>query len=80
LNLGLGYVQIDREYGGLNGDRYNLGRRFYFSGSYKLTDEFTVSTFYTRAFANDFQVGNRTRFEVLLNYNLLSTLQKAKIF
>lgn len=80
LSLAGGYAQIDRQYGGLNGDRFMIGKRFHFTGSYKLTEEFTITTFYTRAFANDFPVPNRTRFEVLFNYNLLKTLQKAKIF
>ncbi len=80
LTLGGGYAQIDRDYGGLNADRFNRGRRFFFNGGYKLTPEFTVSTFYTHAFKNDFPIANRTRFELLFSYNLLTSLKKAKLF
>lgn len=80
FTVGGGYSQIDPDYGGLNGDRFNRGRRFFVNGSYKLRPEFTISTFYTRAFKNDFPVGNRTRFELIFSYNLLKTLQKTKLF
>ncbi len=80
LTIGGGYAQIDRDYGGLNADRFNRGRRFFFSGTYNLTPEFTLTTFYTRAINNNFPISNRTRFEVMFSYNLLKSLQKAKIF
>ena len=78
--LGGGYAHIDRNYGGLNADRFNRGRRFFFNASYNLRPEFTISTFYTRAFNNDFAISNRTRFEMLFNFNLLKSLQKARLF
>jgi hypothetical protein len=80
LTVGGGYAQIDRDFGGLNGDRFNRGKRFFFNGSYRLTPEFTISTFYTRAFKNDFPIVNRTRFEVIFSYNLLRSLQRTKLF
>ncbi|MGI9065944.1 MAG: caspase family protein [Pyrinomonadaceae bacterium] len=80
LTLGGGYAQIDHDYGGLNADRFNRGKRFFFNGSYSLSPEFTVSTFYTRAFGNDFPISNRTRFELLFSYNLLRTLKNRKLF
>jgi WD40 repeat protein/uncharacterized caspase-like protein len=80
LTVGGGYAQIDPNYGGLNADRFNRGRRFFFNGSYKLSPEFTISTFYTHAFKNDFPLASRTRFEVLFSYNLRSALQKTGLF
>ena len=80
LTLGGGYAQIDPNYGPFNADRLSIGRRYFFNGSYKLTPEFTVSTFYTRAFSNNFQINNHTRFEVLVTYNFLRTLQKTGLF
>jgi hypothetical protein len=76
----LGYATIDRLYGGLNGDRYGLGRRVFSAGSYTLTPEFTLGYYITRAFANDFSIPNRTRAEVILGYNLLKTLQRTHLF
>lgn len=80
LMLGGGYAQIDRDYGGLNADRFNRGRRFFFNGTYKISPEFSISTFYTRAFQNDFPIANRTRFELIFSYDLLKTLQQVGLF
>jgi WD40 repeat protein/uncharacterized caspase-like protein len=80
LAVGGGYAQIDPQFGGLNADRFNRGRRFFLNGSYRLSPEFTISTFYTHAFKNDFPIVNHNRFEVVFTYNLLKTLQKTKLF
>src|SRR4030095_125246 len=40
LTIGGGDADIDRNYGGLNADRFNIGRRVFFNSSYKLTPEF----------------------------------------
>src|ERR1700752_834276 len=80
LAVGGGYANIDRDYGPLNGDRFTLGQRFFVNASYKLSPEFTISTFYTHAFNNSFNINNNTRFEIFFTYNLLRTLQKAGIF
>jgi WD40 repeat protein len=80
LTLGGGYADIDRFYGGLNADRFNIGRRVFFNSSYKLSPEFTLITFYTRGFANAFPISNRTRFEIFLTYDLLKTLHKTGLF
>jgi uncharacterized caspase-like protein len=75
LTLGGGYAQIDPFYGGLNGDRYNIGRRVFFQSTYKLTPEFNITTFYTRGFKNAFPISNQTRFEIFVTYNLLKFLK-----
>jgi len=76
----LGYATIDRLYGGLNSDRYAVGRRLFSAGSYTLTPEFTLGYFITRSFANDYSITNRTRVEAILTYNLLKTLQRTHVF
>lgn len=80
LTLGGGYAQIDPNYGGLNGDRFNKGKRLYLSSTLALSPEFSVSTFLTRAVGNDFAVSNRTRLDVIFSYNLLKSLQRTGIF
>lgn len=79
FTLGGGYAQIDRHYDGLNGDRFGRGHRLFVLGSYALSPEFTVSTFLTRAVGNDYALPNRTRFEALLSFNLLRSLQRAGV-
>jgi hypothetical protein len=77
FTLSGGYAQIDRHYDGLNADRFNRGHRLFALGSYALSQELTASTFLTRAVGNDYTLPNRTRFEVLISFNLLRSLQRA---
>jgi hypothetical protein len=74
-----GYAHIDRFYGGLNADRFNFGHRIYLLGSYSLTQEFTVSTFYDHAVGKNYAESNRARFEVLFSYDLVKGLKRAGI-
>jgi hypothetical protein len=80
FTVGGGYAQIDRNYGGLNGDRYNKGKRLFANASFNISPEFSVSAFATRSVANDFAVGNRTRVDLIFTYNLLGTLKRTKLF
>jgi hypothetical protein len=80
LTLGGGYAQIDRAYNGLNADRFNRGKRFFFNSNYVITPEFSVSTFVTRAVNIDYAIPNRTRVDLIFSYNLLKTLQRTGIF
>jgi hypothetical protein len=79
LTASLGYATIDRLYGGLNGDRFNIGRRAFSTGSYALTPEITLGYFITRSFANGYTIANRTRVEAILSYNVLKALQRAHV-
>ena len=44
LTLGGGFVDIDPNYGSLNGDRYVLGKRLYLSGSFLVCPEISVAS------------------------------------
>jgi len=74
-----GYAQIDRFYGDLNADRFNFGHRVFLLGSYALTPEFTVSTFYSHAVNKNYAASTRARFEVLFSYDLVKGLKRAGI-
>jgi hypothetical protein len=78
--IGGGFAQIDRSYGGLNGDRFNRGKRFLINTTYVMSPEFSLSTFLTRSVRTDYVVANRTRFEIILSYNLLKGFQRAGLF
>jgi hypothetical protein len=80
LTVSGGYAQIDKSYGGLNGDRYNKGKRLFVNGSFTITPEFSVSTFATRAIDNPYAVANHTRFDLIFSYNLLKTFQRKGYF
>ncbi len=74
-----GYATVDRA-AVLNGDRFVRGRRGFVEGRYTLTPEVTLSTFFTRAFRNDFAVPNRTRLDVVVTYNVLKGLQRGGVW
>ncbi|MDQ3652870.1 MAG: hypothetical protein M3458_21855 [Acidobacteriota bacterium] len=80
LTLGAGYARIDRDYHGLNGDRFNRGSRVYATGSYALSPDFTLSAFVGRGVNNDYAIPNKTRVDVLFTYNLSNALKRRKIF
>jgi hypothetical protein len=71
-----GYATVDRA-AVLNGDRFLRGRRGFVDVRYALTPELSLSTYFTRAFRNDFAVPLRTRFDVVITYNVLRGLQRA---
>ncbi len=77
LIVTFGYADIDKNYGGLNADRFQRGRRFFGIASYTLSPVLTLSTFVGRAVYNDYAVSNHTRVDVFLTYNALAHLQRA---
>ncbi|MGH9943970.1 MAG: hypothetical protein ACRD9R_16620, partial [Pyrinomonadaceae bacterium] len=80
LTVGGGFARIDSAYHNLNADRFGRGQRAYASATYAITPELSASAFFTRAFANDFTVPNRTRVDAVFSYNFLKTLQRAGLF
>jgi hypothetical protein len=80
VTAGAGYACIDRDYGGLNGDRYQIGNRLFVSSSVPLRAGFTLQGYLTRAVGNDDTVPQGTRVDVVLGYNLLTTLQRSPLF
>jgi hypothetical protein len=77
VSLSGGYASVDRNNGVLNGDRYARGNRIVVEGRVDLTPELTLSSFYGHAVANDFAVLNKTRFDIVVSYNVLKALQRA---
>jgi len=77
LTIGAGYADIDDNYGGLNGDRYNRGRRVFETGTLRLSPELTVAVFAAQAFRNDVRITNHRRFDLVVTYNALASLKRA---
>jgi len=76
LSLAGGYATIDRDYGGLNGDRFNRGRRVFAEARVPLVQDLSLSVFYGHAVGNDFPVTNADRFDIVVGYNALKALQR----
>jgi hypothetical protein len=75
-----GYASVDPDYGGLNADRFDRGRRVFVTTAVTFTPWLNLSLFATRAVANDVPLANRTRFDAVLTYNLLDSLRRTGIF
>ncbi len=73
----LGYADIDGNYGGLNADRFNSGRRWYAQGDFVVTRDLSGTVFVSRAFRNAFPVASATRVDVVVTYNVMGPLRRA---
>lgn len=78
FTAGLGTADIDLNYGGLNGDRFGKGQRWFVNASLAIVPELSVLTFYQHAFSNSVPLPNRSRLEFLLQFNALKALQRAR--
>ena len=76
-SLTLGWADIDRANPTLNGDRYARGRRIFADARIPLPADFSLNAFYTRAIDDDVALPLRTRFDVVVTYNVLKGLQRA---
>jgi hypothetical protein len=76
----IGYTTIDPRYGNLNSDRFFSGQRVYVMTAWAVAPWLGVTTFYTKAFGNDFPVALDHRFDVVATYNVLDTLRRTGRF
>jgi hypothetical protein len=77
LSLAGGFATIDRNYGGLNADRFNRGKRVFVDAKLPLVHDLSLNVFYGQAVGNDYAIANRRRFDFVIGYNALKALQRA---
>jgi hypothetical protein len=75
-----GYVDVDPNYGGLNADRFNVGRRWYGQADFVLTRDLSSWVFVSHAVHNEFAVRNATRLDVVFTFNVMGPLRRAGLF
>lgn len=80
LTATVGIMSTDRGYGPFNGDRYELGSRYYSVVNYPVTQEFTLQGYYTRAFGIDFPITLKQRLDVVLTCNPTAFLKRHRVF
>ena len=78
FSLGGGYAQLDRL--GLYSDRFNVGRRLFWNSHIALGPEWSVMALATYAIAGSPGTAPRTRFDLIVGYNLLHRLRSAGLF
>jgi hypothetical protein len=74
-----GFVDIDRYFPVLNADKLGRGKRVYLSAAYNFWQDFTVTIFAGKAFANDFPVVNAARFDCALTYDVMRALKRSRL-
>jgi hypothetical protein len=74
--LAASFASVDDHYRPVNGDRYGRGRRISLTGTTALTDELTLQIFVTRALDDDLVMGNQTRVDVHIRYELAALLKQ----
>ena len=75
-----GYARIDPFYGGLNADRFHIGKRVFFMTTYTFSPRFSASAFITRAVGNDLPIPQRTLSNLIFSYNALPDLRRTGLF
>jgi hypothetical protein len=75
-----GYARIDPFYGGLNSDRFHIGKRAFFMTTYTFSPRFSASTFITRAVGENVPLPQRTLTNVIFTYNALPDLRRSGLF
>jgi hypothetical protein len=75
-----GYARIDPFYGGLNADRFHIGKRVFFMTTYTFSPRFSASAFITRAVGSNVTLPQRTLTNLILTYNALPDLRRTGLF
>ena len=78
--LDTGYASIDRDYGGLNADRFNIGRRAFAMATYTISPEFLASMFITTPIGRNGPLPQRTLMNLVFTYNALPALKRTGLF
>lgn len=76
----VGLMSTDRNYGPFNGDRYELGSRFYYVVNYALTPQLQLQAYHTKAYNIEFPITLKERFDLVLTYNPTAYLKKRRVF
>lgn len=80
LTATVGAMSTDRNFGPFNGDRYELGSRYYYVVNYPLTNELSLQAFHTRAFDVHFPITIKERFDFVATYNPTAYLKRKGVF
>jgi hypothetical protein len=75
-----GYVTVDPGYGGWNADRMQSGRRVFANATIPIYGPLAASVYATQAFSEPYNVSVHRRVDVVISYDLLSTMRKTGVF
>ncbi|MGE4055735.1 MAG: hypothetical protein AB7F99_13130 [Vicinamibacterales bacterium] len=75
-----GFASIDTASGGLNADRFNIGRRAFIMLTYSFSPEFLASAFVTTAVGRNEPLPQRTLTNIVFTYNAIPGLRRTGWF
>ena len=76
MRLAASFASVDDHYRPVNGDRYGRGRRFSLTSTTALAEGLSLQVFVTRALDDELAMGNHTRVDVHVRYELADLLRK----
>jgi hypothetical protein len=77
ISVGPGYAQLDRR--GLYSDRFNIGKRLFWNSHIVLGPEWSIMALATYAVSAPLSSATRTRFDLILSYDILHRLRAARL-
>ena len=77
LNVNGGYARIDPAFGGLNGDRFNTGRRVFGMATYALSRELAAAIYMTTPVGRHDVLPQQRLSNLSMTYNVLPALRRA---
>jgi hypothetical protein len=80
VGVNWGYARIDPLYGGLNADRFNIGKRVFFMINYTVSPRFSASWFVTTAVGDNVALPQRSLSNLIFSYNALPDLGRTGWF
>jgi len=80
LSFNGGYASIDSRFGGLNSDRFNIGKRVFLTTTYVVSPRVTASYYITTAVGGNPTLPLRTMSNLVVGYNVLPDLRRTGLF
>jgi hypothetical protein len=80
LSFNGGYASVDPRFGGLNSDRFNIGRRVFLTTTYVVSPRVTASYYITTAVGGNPTLPLRTMSNLVVGYNVLADLRRTGLF
>jgi hypothetical protein len=80
VGLNYGYARIDPFFGGLNSDRFNIGKRVFVTTTFTISPRLTASYYITTAVGHNVDLPLRTMSNLVFSYNALTDLRRTGLF
>ncbi len=80
VGLSWGYAKIDPLYGGLNSDRFNIGKRVFLNTAFSITPRFSATAFVTTAVGEHESLPQRNLGVFVFTYNVMPDIRRSGLF